>query len=105
MAAMPFTNSVTDTPVRFGPICLEHCPAFDEHGRDYIVPARQIREHLVQQIAFLYGAATEIPKVVVRITNRNLRFESRLNSPFEPILVSRIHRHESSRSMLISPLA
>lgn len=78
---------LTDTPVRFGPICLEHCSAFNEHGRDYIVPARQIRKHLIQQVAFPHGAATGIPEVVVRITNGKLRLEDRLQDLFEPVLV------------------
>ena len=44
----------------------------DEDRRHDVMPARQIREHVINQIALLHRMRPVVPEVVMRITNRQI---------------------------------
>src|SRR6185312_4242802 len=56
-----------DAAKGLGSVRLEHRPAFNEYGRDDVVPARDVFEDLVEQVARLYPALAKFPEMMVRI--------------------------------------
>ena len=60
-----------------GPI---HAGALDKHGADDVVPAADVREHFVQQVA----ASWMVPEVVVGIADPSVRIEDGLLHAGEP---------------------
>ena len=53
---------LADAAIVLGAVGLEHGPAFDEHGRDDVVPAVDVGQHLVEQIALLHARPCGTPR-------------------------------------------
>ena len=63
----------------FRPVRFEHGSALDEHGRHDVMAALHIRQDLLQQIARSDACGTEVPQVMVRVTNWQVGFEGFLD--------------------------
>ena len=83
MAATPLTNSVSPTGrSSSGPSRAVEGAALDEHGSGDAVAAVEVGQQLVQQVA----PAAAVPQMMVRIDDRQVRFQGRLDPFGKPIL-------------------
>src|SRR5262245_13259180 len=71
----------------FWPVGFEHRGAFDEHGRHDIVTTPHIREDLVEQIAWGDACGPEIPQMMVRVANWQVRLKRSLDRQREPVSI------------------
>jgi hypothetical protein len=82
-----------DAAIGFQSVRLEHGAAFDEHGRHHVVPAGEVVEDFVEQVALLLAFVPLVPQVMVRIADRQLGLERRFVHFRQPVLVLRRRAH------------
>ena len=84
---------LADRTKRFGAIGPEHRPALDKYRRYDVMAARQVLEKLVEEIARRDPVEAEVPQMMMRVADRQLRLEGRLDGARQPVVV---RRHGSS---------
>ena len=79
MAAMPLTNSTSPTGfISPGAGIAVHRLTFDENRGDDVVAAAEVGKQVGQEIA---AAVRRVPEVMMRIDDRQVRFQRRFGGP------------------------
>ncbi len=78
---------LANRPHLHGSVGPVHGACLDEHRRADVMAGTDIRHQLMQQIALIGNAGeTKIPEVMMRIADRQLRFEDRLLRQSQPVI-------------------
>ena len=74
----------------------DHGAAFDEDSGDDVVAAVQILQDLVEEITVGHALVFELPKMMMRITDRQVGINRFLHHLGQPFSIRRLRRHGNS---------